>query len=110
MRDEGPVILIGPIEPLLRFAIVETLSNAAVLHETVATGAQLVNEARTVGAAAIIDRRDSVAEMDQLPVDLTAVGISTASYDALVARDGVLDHRWNLNATQVAAIVASRHT
>ena len=59
------------------------------------SGTALVDEARRVGAAAVVVERDCVADLEQLPDDVLFLGLSSAAFDVLVACDGALDHLWN---------------
>jgi hypothetical protein len=104
--SELPSVLLGAIEPVIRLGLLNELRLVARVVETASTGEALFREAKSTGITAVIDRRDSVAEVDDLPTRLIAVGLSSASYDALIIDAGSLEHLWNPTPFQIAVRVA----
>lgn len=100
------VILFGPVEPVVTRAILSTDEPAFAFWTTCARGALLMDQAREVGACAVITSRDDVAELcGGLRGGGLVFGISSGSKDVLMCRGREICHVHNPTPEDLLGII-----
>lgn len=100
------VVVIGAVEPVIRAALNAAWSATFAVVSVGAAGAALISEARAVGAAAVVMRRDDLNELSgQLPEDIVTIGISAASFDLMVCVGSVEHHVPNPTPDAIARVI-----
>jgi len=83
------MLLMGPVDPLVREAMFSGISHDVAVRESAADGERLLDEAIRRGAVGIVTTRtDAETLLYRLPRSMLVIGISTRTPDVLVARDG----------------------
>jgi hypothetical protein len=100
------VVLIGPVEPIVQSALLAAWIDRMTLHVSGSRGHDLIAEARSVGARAIVLCRDDLNDLcGEVPDDITMMGVSIASFDVLVCRGSEVEHFTNPDPERIADII-----
>lgn len=86
MRNERIRILAGPLEPIIREALIAACAKDLEIFESPYSGRRLIAQARSKRVTAVIAmRKDMIDLCGSLPSDVLVIGLSTSSWTALVA-------------------------
>jgi hypothetical protein len=99
-------VLFGPLEPVIREALLWASQNALEIRETSATGQNLFEEARRRGIRAVVTHRGEVAElMDEVPDDLLVIGVSVAGWNVAVCQGRQVTYVPNPRPEEIVGIL-----
>jgi len=83
------LLLVGPVDTPVREALLSGISHDVAVRESGVSGEDLVDEAISRGAFALVTTTTDAEEMLSLvPRSLLLIGVSGTTPDVLVARDG----------------------
>lgn len=83
-------ITVGPLEPIIRAALLAACAAHVEISESPCRGRQLVEQGRRARSAAVVCAREDLVDLcGRLPLDILAIGVSTASWTLLLASGSV---------------------
>lgn len=105
-----PVVVLGPVEPVVRAGLLPVLSERFDVVEVVAPVAKLHRLGAGHHVVAVVMRRADAASADPSELHVPCIGVSTRAPDVLaVSRDDVV-HLANPSPEALADYIATRHS